>query len=107
LQATPGPPKYNGKYDAPVGQPPVVTETGTYPPALEAKYEEMWKKVEKPGLVLSTFVNTAWHHYKPDAAEFKKYPGMVVESSKETKQVVKGLMDDIEAFKKAAQEVKN
>jgi len=101
--ATPGPPMYNGKYDAPTGKPPVVKETGTYPPELEAKYEDMVRKIDKPGLVLSTFVNAAWHHYKTDADEFKKYPGLVIEATKETKKVVNSLLDDIEAFKKATQ----
>lgn len=78
-----------------------MTETGTYPPALEAKYEEMWKRIEAPGEVLSTFVNRVWHHYKSDKEEFKKYGAMVAKSSKESKAIVKSLQPDIEAFRKA------
>jgi hypothetical protein len=99
----PGPPKYSGKYDAPTGRAPVVTETGAYPPELELKYQDMLNRISRPGSDLASFVNTAWPHYKPDAAAFKKYPAMVQNASKETKSIVKSLMTDIEAFKKATQ----
>jgi len=99
----PGPPKYSGKYDAPVGKAPVVTETGAYPPELELKYQDMLNRISRPGTNLASFVNTAWPHYKPDAAAFKKYPAMVKDASKETKAIVNSLVADIEAFKKATQ----
>jgi len=67
------------------------------------KYQDMLNKISRPGQNLAAFVNTAWPHYKPDAAAFKKYPAMVKDSSKETKEIVKSLLHDIEAFKKAAQ----
>lgn len=65
------------------------------------KYEDMIHKIEQPGIKLAVYVNTAWAHYKPDAAAFKKYPGMVKESGKETDAIVKSLVADLEAFKKA------
>jgi hypothetical protein len=45
-QKIPGPPKYNGKYDAPAGSPPVVSaiERGQFPPEFEAKYEAFKQK---------------------------------------------------------------
>jgi len=100
-QIPPGPSKYTGKYDAPTGPLPAVKETGAYSPELAVKYQEMLHKIEQPGMKLAVYVNTAWPHYKPDAAAFKKYPGMVKESSKETQEIVKSLVADIDAFKKA------
>ncbi len=45
----PGPPKYNGKYDAPTGPPPVVApkDRGAFPPEFEAKYQDVKKKADK------------------------------------------------------------
>lgn len=100
-QVPPGPPKYNGKYEAPTGAPLPVKETGGYSPELAVKYQNMLRKIERPGMNLATFVNTAWPAYKPDAAAFKKYGGMVVEASKETKEIIKSLAQDMEEFKKA------
>ncbi|KAF2673276.1 hypothetical protein BT63DRAFT_152178 [Microthyrium microscopicum] len=96
----PGPPLYTGKFEAPTGPRPVAKETGAYPTDLEVKYMDMLHKIERPGLNLATFVNSAWYHYKPDKESFKKYGGMVVSASKETKEIIKGLFEDIEAFKK-------
>jgi hypothetical protein len=67
------------------------------------KYQDMLSRISRPGSDLSAFVNTAWPHYKPDAAAFKKYPAMVKDASKETKEIVKSLMAELEAFKKATQ----
>jgi len=45
----PGPPKYVGKYDPPVGERSIVTpkDTGAFPPEFEAKYQEYKLKSDK------------------------------------------------------------
>ena len=47
-QVIPGPPKYNGKYDAPSGQRPVVSDKdrGLFPPEFQAKYDAYKKKLD-------------------------------------------------------------
>jgi hypothetical protein len=97
----PGPPLYKGKYDAPTGPAPVVTETGAYPPALQVQYNNLVAKLEAGGSKLADFVNGAWPAYKPDAQAFKAYTGMVKEESKAGKVLLDSLMGDISAFKKA------
>jgi cellulase len=45
----PGPPKYVGKYDPPVGEKPVVSaqDTGAFPPEFEVKYQAYKLKADK------------------------------------------------------------
>jgi hypothetical protein len=57
----PGPAKYAGKYDAPTGSPPVVSdkERGVFPPEFEAKYEAFKKKVDNEALTFNDKLNAA------------------------------------------------
>ncbi|KAF2671250.1 hypothetical protein BT63DRAFT_412305 [Microthyrium microscopicum] len=98
----PGPPKYNGKYDAPVGPLPVPTETGIYSPELETTYQDLIRKIERPALKLATYINTVWPHYHADADQMKAYGKMGAVAGKEGKEVMAGLKADIAAFKEAA-----
>jgi hypothetical protein len=102
-QIPPGPPLYKGKYDAPTGPAPVVTETGAYTPELQVQYNALVAKIAAGGDKLADFVNAAWPGYKPDAQAFKAYTGMVVKEGKEGKALVDSLKSDIDAFKKASQ----
>jgi hypothetical protein len=88
LKIVPGPPLYSGKFDAPTGQVPAVKDTGAYTGELKVKYDAILKKLDESGERLSEFVNKAWPHYEPNKAEFKKYPAMIVEASKERKQIL-------------------
>jgi len=99
----PGPPRYNGKYDAPTGPKPVVKETGAYPPELEVKYQDLIRRISRPGMKLSTYINTAWPHYQADDDLMKKYLLIGKEGIKESKEVLNSLMPDIEAFKRETQ----
>lgn len=82
---------YNGKFDAPTGQPAVVKETGFYTGEVRVKYDEIVGKLEKSGGRLTDFVNAAWPHYTPDKVEFSKYPAMIKEASKERILILKDL----------------
>jgi len=57
----PGPPKYAGKYDAPTGPAPVVSEKerGVFPPEFQAKYDVFKKKVDEEGLTFNDKLNAA------------------------------------------------
>jgi hypothetical protein len=48
IQVIPGPAKYQGKYDAPKGQPPVLTkqERGFFPAEFQAKYDEFKARMD-------------------------------------------------------------
>jgi hypothetical protein len=101
-QIPPGPPKYSGKYDAPTGAAPVVTETGDYPPDLEVRYKALAQTLQLAGEKLSDFVNSAWPGYKPDQPAFKQYTGMVAKAGKEDKALISSLMGQLEDFAKAS-----
>ncbi|KAF2666413.1 hypothetical protein BT63DRAFT_416786 [Microthyrium microscopicum] len=69
----PGPPKYAGKYDAPTGPVPKVSdkERGVFPPEFQAKYEAFKKKEDEEGLDFNTKLNKgqeALGHKVVDAA---------------------------------------
>ncbi|KAF2674415.1 hypothetical protein BT63DRAFT_435525 [Microthyrium microscopicum] len=55
----PGPPVYAGKYDAPTGPAPVVSEKdrGIFPAAFQAKYEAFKKKEDDEGLYFNDKIN--------------------------------------------------
>jgi len=55
----PGPPKYNGKYEAPTGPKPVVSEKdrGVFPAAFQAKYDAFKKKEDQEGLAFNDKLN--------------------------------------------------
>jgi len=57
----PGPPKYAGKYEAPTGSPPVVSEKdrGIFPAEFQAKYEAFKKKEDAEGLAFNDKLNKA------------------------------------------------
>jgi hypothetical protein len=57
----PGPPKYEGKYEAPTGSAPVVSEKdrGVFPPEFQAKYEAFKKKEDEEGLTFNQKLNNA------------------------------------------------
>jgi len=57
----PGPPKYAGKYDAPIGPPRVVSDKdrGIFPPEFQAKYEAFKKKEDAEGLAFNDKLNAA------------------------------------------------
>jgi hypothetical protein len=57
----PGPPKYAGKYEAPNGAPPVVSEKdrGVFPAAFQAKYDAFKAKQDKEGLEFNSKLNAA------------------------------------------------
>jgi len=57
----PGPKKYAGKYEAPTGEPAVVSEKdrGVFPPEFEAKYEAFKKKFDEEGLTFNDKLNAA------------------------------------------------
>jgi hypothetical protein len=57
----PGPAKYAGKYDAPAGPAPVVTEAerDVFPAAFQAKYVAFKKKEDKEGLAFNQKLNDA------------------------------------------------
>jgi len=57
--AIPGPPKYAGKYDAPTGPAPVVSdkERGVFPPEFQTKYEAFKKKEDDEGLSFNNKLN--------------------------------------------------
>jgi hypothetical protein len=57
----PGPPKYPGKYDAPTGPAPVVSEKdrGVFPAAFQAKYEAFKAKEDAEGLAFNDKLNAA------------------------------------------------
>jgi lytic cellulose monooxygenase (C1-hydroxylating) len=95
----PGPPVYQGKYEAPTGQPPVVKETGAYTGELDVKYRDLVKKLDAAGVKLAEFVNEAWPHYEPSDKRFKEFPDLIKQAMKERKL----LSDEVEAFKKAVQ----
>jgi len=101
FKVPPGPPKYAGKYEAPVGPRPVAIDTGAYAPALEFQYQDMIRKIERPALGLATYINTAWPHYKVDAKVMAKYGDMGKLVGKDSAAVMAAIMPDIEAFKAA------
>jgi hypothetical protein len=49
LKVIPGPPKYNGRYDAPKGAPPVLSkeERGFFPAEFQEKYDSFKAKEDK------------------------------------------------------------
>jgi len=57
----PGPPKYAGKFDAPTGSPPVVSDKdrGVFPAAFQAKYEAFKKKEDDEALAFNDKLNAA------------------------------------------------
>jgi hypothetical protein len=57
----PGPRKYAGKYDAPTGLAPVVSEKdrGVFPPEFQAKYEAFKKKEDEEALTFNDKLNAA------------------------------------------------
>jgi hypothetical protein len=57
----PGPPKYAGKYDAPVGPTPVVADLdrGMFPAAFEVKYDAFKKKEDDEALSFNEKLNQA------------------------------------------------
>jgi hypothetical protein len=92
---------YKGKFDAPTGAAPVVTDTGAYTGQVKVLYDALLAKLDASGEKLSTFVNSAWSHYMPNKAEFKKYPAMVQLASQERKQILKEALPELqEAIKK-------
>jgi hypothetical protein len=68
----PGPPKYAGKYEAPTGPAPVVSEKdrGVFPSEFQAKYEAFKKKEDEEGLAFNKKLNDA-----QDAIGHKKVDG--------------------------------
>jgi hypothetical protein len=77
-----------------------VTETGSYPPDLEVKYQDLIRRIERPALKLATYINAAWPGYKADADVMKKYGGVAMEGLRESREVMSALKPEIEAFKK-------
>jgi hypothetical protein len=61
----------------------------------------MIRKIERTGLKLATYVNTAWPGYHADEGVMKKYGKMAGEGIAEGRQVKKELEPDIAAFKAA------
>jgi hypothetical protein len=59
LQPVPGPPVYQGKYDAPSGSPPVVTlkDTGAFPEAFQRKYNAFKAKEDAYALAANDKFN--------------------------------------------------
>jgi len=57
----PGPPKYAGKYEAPQGPKPVISDKdrGIFPPAFQAKYDVLKKKWDEEGLTFGDKLNKA------------------------------------------------
>jgi hypothetical protein len=57
----PGPAKYAGKYEAPTGSAPVVSEKerGVFPAAFQAKYDAFKAKEDKEGLEFNAKLNEA------------------------------------------------
>jgi hypothetical protein len=57
----PGPPKYEGKYDAPTGQAAVLSEKerGIFPAEFQVKYEAFKKKEDVEGLAFNQKLNDA------------------------------------------------
>jgi hypothetical protein len=92
MKVPPGPPLYKGKYDAPVGQPPVVRETGTYTGESKAKYDKALEQLAHASKKLINYVNqVVWQDNKIDPAGAAKFPSvvqnMVAERSKILKEV--------------------
>ena len=61
----------------------------------------MIRKIERTGLKLATYVNTAWPGYQADEAVMGRYGKIAAEGIAEGRQVKKGLEPDIAAFKAA------
>ena len=59
-QKIPGPPKYEGKYGAPVGPKPVVTllETGAFSEPFESKYMAFKQRYDRGARSTNDFVNS-------------------------------------------------
>jgi hypothetical protein len=57
----PGPAKYNGKYEAPIGPKPVVSdlERGQFPAEFQAKYDDFKKREDEEGLTYNAKMNAA------------------------------------------------
>jgi len=57
----PGPAKYAGKYEAPIGEPPVVTDKqrGAFPAEFQKKYDAFKKKEDEEGLAFNDKLNAA------------------------------------------------
>jgi hypothetical protein len=57
----PGPPKYAGQYDEPVGPPPVVSEKerGVFPPEFQTKYDSLKEREDEEGLAFNQKLNDA------------------------------------------------
>lgn len=57
----PGPPKYNGKYEAPQGPKPFVSDKdrGVFPPEFQAKYDALKKRWDEEGLKFGDKLNKA------------------------------------------------
>jgi hypothetical protein len=89
----------------PTGPRPEVKVTGQYPPALETKYQDLIKQIERPALKLATYINAAWPHYKADETLMKGFGAIGAEAGKEGKEVFEALKPKIEEFKKASQAV--
>jgi len=92
----PGPPLYQGKYEAPAGSPPANPETGYYTGELRKKYDALVKKMDESGAKLATFVNDAWPHYEPKPGAFVPYADLIKVASKERKELLKEV-DDIKS----------
>jgi hypothetical protein len=67
----PGPPVYKGKYEAPTGSPPVVSEKdrGIFPAAFQAKYEAFKKKEDEEGLAFNDKLNKAQESLQHNAVK--------------------------------------
>jgi hypothetical protein len=87
----------------PTGPRPEVKETGHYAPALETKYQDLIKQIERPALKLATYINAAWPHYKADEVLMKGFGAIGQEAGKEGKEVMDAIKPKIEEFKKASQ----
>jgi hypothetical protein len=59
-QVIPGPPKYQGKYEAPKGPTPIVSnkERGLFPPEFQVKYDAYKAKLDKHSGSTSQMVNS-------------------------------------------------
>ena len=63
----------------------------------------MIRRIERPALKLATYINSAWPHYKADEDLMKQYGKLAAEAIKESREVMKQVQVEIDAFKKATQ----
>jgi hypothetical protein len=91
LKVIPGPPVYKGKYNAPTGSPPTVTETGAMTGQLKAKYDKVIRLLDEAGTKSIVYINGKTNqNSKFDPAKGKGFFAELAAMGKEKDKIIAG-----------------